>query len=375
MTKTLISIFSMSYYREHSHSCQYSNPFLLYVTSPKNPNLPELVFSLLNFLSEYNENGTLPYVGWLKYDPLYIKTALLSSQLLSLLLEPTLSSNLLNENVRNSVDLQEVINYYLDLLPQDSVKIREGSATLPDDSDYFNSCQEILCNFCYTVIGHINDQNYIKKLAQNLLKLLKGNSLEAKNTFLMFSMKEISFLEEVFIIMWRLTQNNRYFINFLLEGSNGLDFLSCILTMIHEKFNVSFQSGTFNLAITFLTHLSLVRDFTTRINTPLKQSFIFHSLPVISGNYGDFLITVLHSGMMTCFEQKIPCFYMNLTAILLNMSPYFQNLSKSSSFKLVQLVQLFSNYETLLENQSNGDCLVKMQRIIDNILVHQGEVY
>ena len=375
MKKTLISIFSMPYFREHSHPCQYSNPFLLFVTSPKNPNLPEFIFSLLNFLAEYRENGTLPYMGWLNYDPLYIKTAVLTSQLLALLLEPCMSSNQLNENIRNSVDLQEVMNYYLDLLPQDSVKFREGSPAMPDNSDYFNSCQEILCNFCYSIIAHINDQNFIKKLAQNLLKLLKGNSLEAKNTFLMFSMKEINFLEEIFIIMWRLTQNNRYFINFLLEGNHGFDFLSCILTIIHEKFNVAFQSGTFNLAITFLTQLSLIRDFATSLNTPLKMSFIFHSLPVISGNYADFLITVLHAGMMMCFEQKIPCFYMNLTAILLNISPYLQNLSKSSGFKLVQLVQLFANYENLFENQSNGDCLVKMQRIIDNILIYQGEVH
>jgi len=268
------------------------------------------------------------------------------------------------------VDLQEIMNYYLDLQPQDSVKFRESS----EGSSYYGSCQEILGNFCFNIVGNINDQTYLKKLAKNLLKLLKGNSLEAKNTFLMFSMKEINFLEEVFILTWRLTKSNHFFINFLLEGQNGLDFLSCLLTMMHEKFTVSFQSGTFNLAITFLTHLSLIRDFATSLNSPLKQSFIFHSLPVISGNYADFLITVIHSGIMNCFEQKIQFFSLNLTAIMLNLSPYIQNISKSTGFKLVQLVQMFANHENLLENQLYGECVVKMIKIIDNILVHQGEV-
>lgn len=341
------------------------------MTSQKNPHLIEFFLSLLNYLSEYQENGRLPYIGWLNFDPLSSKTALLISQLMSLLLEPNIYFKDLPENMKRMREMQEIVNFYLDLQPEDSSKMRG----LENSQIYYHSCTEILSNFCIGIINQISDQNYLKKIAKNFIKLLRGNSLEAKNTFLMYSMKEISFMEEILIITWRINQNNQFFINLLLENENGFDLFSCLLTILHDKFLASFQSGTFNLAITFLTQLSLIREFATRLISPLKQSFLFPSLPVIAGNYIDFAIAVIYSGIMSCLEKKVFCPSINFIAILLNLSPYAQNLTKTTCYKIVQLLMNFANYEHILENQNNGVCLGKFLKIIDNILVYQGEVY
>ena len=371
--KALIAFVSLPYFREHSNLYQYNNPFLLFLTSQKNPYIIEFFFSLLNFLSDYKENGVLPYTGWLNYDPLYTKTAQITSELLSLLLEPNIVFNDLNQNINLMIELQEIVNYYLDLQPQDSVKMRESFSN-EENTAYYNACSEILSNYCLTIIANVNDQNYLIKIAKNFTRLLAGNSLEAKNTFLIYSMKEINFLEEILILTWRINENNKYFIKFLLEKQNGFDFLASLLTILHEKFITSFQSGSFNIAISFLTHLSLIREFATSLITPLKQSFIFPSLPVISGNYIDFIIMVLSEGILACSEQKILISSINFTAILLNLSPYIQNITSNSSYKLIQLINSFSNYENLVDNQSNGVSLVKLLKVIDNILVYQGEV-
>ncbi len=271
------------------------------------------------------------------------------------------------------VELQEIVNSYLDLQPEESVKMRESEEN-EENKHYFKNCREILTNNSLEIIAKINDRDYLERIAENCVNLLKINTFEAKNTYLMYSMKEINFVEELLIIMWRISENNMNFTNLLLENQRGFDFLSTILTILHEKFTNSFESGSYNIAIAFLSQISLKRDFVTLLGKPLKKSFIFTSLPVISGNYHDFLINVINNGIIRCFEEKIKCNSMNLMAILLNLSPYIQGISKNSCYKLIEIGYWFAKIEEIIENQSNGNCLAKLMKIFDNIIVFQGEV-
>lgn len=367
----MVSVFSLPFFRDHHHLSQYHNALVLFMVSPKNNYVAELLFSLLNFLGEYQENGILPYTAWVTYDPLYSKTALLTSQLLLILLEPNIYFNEIQNNVKNLIELQEVANYYIDLQPQDSVKIRESQDNY---NLYLEQCSQILSNHCFTLLSQIQDQSYLRKIAKNCFKLLKGNSLDAKDTYLLYSMKKIDFSEEIFMLLWRINQNNKYFVNNLIEGQTGLDFLSSLLVTLHEKFMFSFQSGGFNLSLIFLSQLSLIREFQTSLITPLKQSFVIADLPVVTGNYFDFFIAVIHNGINNCFEKKNFCPSVNFMAILSNLSSYIQNISVVTSFKLIQLLQLFSNYENIFDDENNILCIEKLLAIIDNIIVFQGEV-
>lgn len=361
----------MPYFREANHPAQYHNAFVFFLVSPKNPYIIEFVFSLLNFLASYQENGVLPYSGWLSYDPIYSKTALQYSEILMILLEPNIFFKEFQKNIPNIIELQEIANYYLDLQPEDSVKMRENQ----NHSNYYiQCCIEILSNYCITVVANIQDQNYLKRIAINLLKLIKGNSLDAQNTLFINSMKKIDFLEETLMIIWRIHTYNKYFINFLLEGQIGYDFLSTLLSILHEKFSLTFQSGSFNLALSFLSVLSLIREFATSLSVPLKSSFVFPNLPVISGNHVDFLIAVIHSGIMKCYEEKQFCPSLNFLSILFNLSYYTQNISLPTSIRLIQLLELFANYENIFDDATNVICFEKMLAIIDNIIVYQGEV-
>lgn len=340
----------------------------------------------MNCLISFEENGILPYSGFISKDQIYATYGLLIAQFLSLLLcnlesgifnEMSTNANTqINRNTvgmnnnfdKNLIEMQEIINYYLNEHPFES---NRASASVSLDSSY--SFNEILSNHAFFVIGQIRNIDYINEILKNLLRLI-SNPVDSKNTFFKNSMKQIKFSEELMILLFRLCQYNQMVFSSFNQKEFAINYLTVILTFINDKFEFNYQSGLFMISSSLLLILSCNREFISNFMTNLKCSIVFNNCPIISGNYFDFIITVIINGVLKIFEENKKIQVNNFISILFNISPFVKFINQTSCFKILELVVLFSNYGNLLENESFFNGLQKVLKILDNIIVYEGDV-
>lgn len=333
----------------------------------------------------FEENGVLPYSGFISKDQNYATYGLLIAQFLSLLICNLESGNFTEKNknahaqnnkniIGNStfdkyfIEMQEILNYYLNAHPFES---NRGSASVSFDSNY--SFNDILSNHAFYIISQIKNMDYINETLKNLLRLI-SNPIDSKNTFFKDSMKQIKFSEELMILLFRLCQYNQLVFSSFNKNELAINYLTVILTIINDKFMFNYQSGLFMISSSLLLILSCNREFISNFITNLKCSIVLNNCPIISGNYFDFIITVIINGLLKNFEQNKKIQVNNFTSILFNISPFVKCINQTTCFKILELVVLFSNYENLLENESFFNGLQKLLKIIDNIIVYEGDV-
>lgn len=272
----------------------------------------------------------------------------------------------MNDEYKKMIELQEVINYYLNLIPQDSSR---NSNTLETHLNF----SEILSNYLFTLVSEIKDLEYIQKIVINFIRLI-NNPINAKNSLFINSIKPIRFMEEILIITSKIFQFNPLFITNIFSKEDGLNFVTNILTLLNDKFSIGFKSGLFSMCLTFLLQMSYNRDFMPNLNNNLKTCIVLENCPLISGNYMDFIIIVITNGIITSHKKQIDCAVHNFASIFVNISPYIKNISKFASLNLLQLVSLFSDYGNILDNQFYGHALCKLLKTIENILIYNPDV-
>ncbi|CAG8738664.1 13751_t:CDS:10, partial [Cetraspora pellucida] len=220
-------------------------------------------------------------------------------------------------------------------------------------------------------------RHYASKLhrSQDFQFLMDGiyrilsNPMQANNTYLPGSTKQIRCHQEMLMLLWKLLEINKY----LLETDRVLDVLIVLLYYSMENKHDQAQLGFVRMCAFILQTLSADRNFGMKLN---KQFEGYGSLPsnvrisaFNAGTYADYMIIVseLTSTTRGTLHPLYPAFVLTIT----NVSPYLKNLSVTSSVKLVQLFSSFSSPGFLLADEGNHRLVGYMLEAFNNIIQYQ----
>ncbi|RUP45654.1 high-temperature-induced dauer-formation protein-domain-containing protein [Jimgerdemannia flammicorona] len=222
---------------------------------------------------------------------------------------------------------------------------------------------------------------YLSKLhrAQDFQFLMDGiyrilsNPMQANNTYLPGSTKQVRCHVEMMMLCWKLLEINKRFRNYLLETDRVLDVLVVLLYYALEyKLNAA-QIGLVRMCAFILQTLSSDRAFGVKLN----KVFDGHSslppnvrIQAFHGSYADFLIISIYILIATT-RGSLSTLYPALLLTITNVSPYLKNLSVVSSNKLVSLFGSFSAPGFILADEGNHRLVEYLLEAFDYVIQYQ----
>ncbi|CAG8457531.1 3335_t:CDS:10 [Racocetra persica] len=225
-------------------------------------------------------------------------------------------------------------------------------------------------------------RHYASKLhrSQDFQFLMDGiyrilsNPMQANNTYLPGSTKQIRCHQEMLMLLWKFLEINKRFRNYLLETDRVLDVLIVLLYYSMENKHDQAQLGFVRMCAFILQTLSADRNFGMKLNKQFEGHGSLPSTVRISafnaGTYADYMIISIYALIATTrgtLHPLYPAFVLTIT----NVSPYLKNLSVTSSVKLVQLFSSFSSPGFLLSDEGNHRLVGYMLEAFNNIIQYQ----
>ncbi|EDN91786.1 hypothetical protein SS1G_07647 [Sclerotinia sclerotiorum 1980 UF-70] len=133
------------------------------------------------------------------------------------------------------------------------------------------------------------------------------------------------------------------------------------------------KQGVVRMCIFILQTLSVEPNFGKNLNKRFEaQDTLPPSIRLQSfnGTYADFLIHSIYN-IITTSQGKLTAIYPALLAVINNIAAYLENISASTSSKLLQLFASMSSPGFLLSNESNHDLLQSLLESMNAIIEHQ----
>ncbi|RUS19921.1 high-temperature-induced dauer-formation protein-domain-containing protein [Endogone sp. FLAS-F59071] len=222
---------------------------------------------------------------------------------------------------------------------------------------------------------------YLSKLhrAQDFQFLMDGiyrilsNPMQANNTYLPGSTKQVRCHVEMMMLCWKLLEINKRFRNYLLETDRVLDVLVVLLYYALEYKTNTAQIGLVRMCAFILQTLSSDRTFGVKLNKPFDGH---SSLPpnvriaAFHGSYADFLIISIYILIATT-RGSLSSLYPALLLTITNVSPYLKNLSVVSSNKLVSLFGSFAAPGFILADEGNHWLVEYLLEAFDYVIQYQ----
>ncbi|CAG8556077.1 1200_t:CDS:10 [Paraglomus brasilianum] len=200
-----------------------------------------------------------------------------------------------------------------------------------------------------------------------------SNPMQANNTYLPGSTKQVRCHLEMLMLFWKLLEINKRFRAYLLETDRVLDMLVVLLYYSLENKNDEAQAGLVRMCAFILQAISSEREFGIRLN----KSFERHGslpgnvrIPAFHGTYADFMIISIQA-LVTTTHGSLSLIYPALIITISNVSPYLKNLSVLSSNKLVQLFSSFTTPSFLLAEEGNHLLAAYILEAFNNIIQYQ----
>ncbi|CAG8581716.1 6258_t:CDS:10 [Paraglomus occultum] len=200
-----------------------------------------------------------------------------------------------------------------------------------------------------------------------------SNPMQANNTYLPGSTKQVRCHLEMLMLFWKLLEINKRFRAYLLETDRVLDMLIVLLYYALENKNDEGQAGLVRMCAFILQAISSEREFGIRLN----KSFERHGslpgnvrIPAFHGTYADFMIISIQA-LITTTHGSLSLIYPALIITISNVSPYLKNLSVLSSNKLVQLFSSFTTPSFLLAEEGNHLLAAYTLETFNNIIQYQ----
>ncbi|CAG8640195.1 11015_t:CDS:10 [Rhizophagus irregularis] len=200
-----------------------------------------------------------------------------------------------------------------------------------------------------------------------------SNPMQASNTYLPGSTKQIQCHQEMMMLCWKFLETNKRFRNYLLDTDKVLDLLIILLYYSIENKQDSAQLGLVRMCAFILQTLSGDRDFGVKLNKVFENH---GSLPgnvrihAFHGTYADYMISSIYALIATTrgmLHSLYPAYILTIT----NVSPYLKNLSVVSSTKLVHLFSQFTSPGFLLSEEGNHRLVEHMLEAFNNIVQYQ----
>jgi hypothetical protein len=322
---------------------------------------PTLFYSLLNTICSYEPVGLLPYTHqfFTDYREPLVDASL---QLLLVLLDCRDLSNLYSgPDIDPTKEEKKDPNTQLNAVSRETCELKE---------EFVPPAPEKLPNVFRDCFLSISREEDLKVVYDGLTALL-NNAHEALNTFLVNSIKLVQCQQEVFILMWKLLDENQYFFRYVMEQADILKLLVPLIYSMWDAKGDRSKIGLMYSSVFILLRLSGERDFCVALNKPFNVKLPLSDFPRFAGGtFADVLVIVTHKVIVTSPDHLDALLHILLT-VLSNISPYVTHLEQLSSMKLVNLFEMFSSPRFLYANESNHQYIFLLLDVFNNIIQHQ----
>ncbi|KAI0637201.1 high-temperature-induced dauer-formation protein-domain-containing protein [Trametes polyzona] len=181
------------------------------------------------------------------------------------------------------------------------------------------------------------------------------------------SRKSVPYMCEAVIFLWKMLELNKKFRAYLLDSDKGMDVMAYLLCYGLEIKDKPEQHGMCRVLSYMIQSLSAERAFGLKLGSPLRAQ-----IPqkwVTPGTAGDFMVHAIYS-MVATTSGSLNSLYPALIIALSNSAPYFKNLSVTSSARLLQLFNAFSNPSFLLSDEGHPRLLFFILEAFNGVLLH-----
>ncbi|OQR84990.1 hypothetical protein ACHHYP_12460 [Achlya hypogyna] len=325
--KLLLTCFSGILYHTADSCDQSTDPFLAYATREDSVFSPTLFYSLVNVTLLYDPVGWgVPYAG-----------------------------SLVADERETLVDISvQVLLVLLDF----------GKPAVEVDG-------ELTCGNKYReLLSTIHREEDFELIFTGLAKLL-NNYHQSMNTILPNSIKQIKCHQELLVLLWKMLDENKAFLNYTLKRADTNKLVVPLLFLMYEGRKEPSKVGMIHICTFILLLLSGERDFAVNLNKPFDLKLPL-DLPPFNGNHADLLVVCLHKVIVNGFE-KLNSVYNCFLTIISNISPYIKKLNMVSSVRLLRLFKLFSQPRYLFDNEANHHLVFFLLDTFNNIIQYQYE--
>lgn len=354
--KLLLTCFSGILYQTADTCNVWKDRILEVATNADCPFAPTLFYSLMNTVLAYDPVGWgIPYAGSIVADE---REALvdIALQVLLVVLDYGHTSE---TKVLNSTRPQPTST--------PSIKRTESAASMSEKPDIDPVHNE---NVYRRLLSTLHREEDFQLVFTGVSRLL-NNYHESMSTLLPNSIKQIQCHQELLVLIWKLLDENKQFLLFVLKKANVNQLVVPLLFLMYEGRQEPSKVGMIHICTFILLLLSGERDFGVSLNKPFDNRLPL-DLPTFSGNHADLLIVCLHKIIVSGYE-KLNSVYNCFLTIICNISPYCKKLHMVSSVRLLRLFKLFAQPRYLFDNEANHHLVFFLLETFDNIIQYQYE--
>jgi hypothetical protein len=243
------------------------------------------------------------------------------------------------------------------------------------------SCQLLIAVLDYSLDdgrGQCNGNSFIEYMSrihreEDLVFLVKGfvkllkNNLEQSHAWM--APKFIELDQELQMLLWKICNLNKKFLQFLLRTNDVLDVVVPILYHLNENFQEPSKTALIHLGVFNLLLLSSERNFGVRLNKQHSAAHRLSNLPDFSGSHADLMIVVFHKLIM--YGYKITQLYDYMLTILVNVSPYLKGTAMLACKCLIQLFETFSSVYVVFTEPNYHNLVIFLLEIFNNLIQYQ----
>eukprot|EP00802_Teleaulax_amphioxeia_P007698 Tamp_07705.p1 GENE.Tamp_07705~~Tamp_07705.p1 ORF type:complete len:632 (+),score=163.56 Tamp_07705:441-2336(+) len=200
---------------------------------------------------------------------------------------------------------------------------------------------------------------------------LLNNPHQANNTVLPSSMKQISCFQELLILFWKLIDENKEFLSYILRAGDINELVVPMLYFMYEGRKDPSKIGLIHICTFILLLLSGERNFCVNLNAAFNKKLPV-DLPVFNGNHADLLYIVINK-LMTDGPNKLDTLYDCFLTTMSNVSPYIKTFCMPAAAKATSLFEMFATKRRLVSNEHNPRYLVFTLEVFNNIIQYQYE--
>mmetsp|Transcript_22457 Transcript_22457/g.44111 ORF Transcript_22457/g.44111 Transcript_22457/m.44111 type:complete len:748 (-) Transcript_22457:26-2269(-) len=222
------------------------------------------------------------------------------------------------------------------------------------------------------MLGDISRHGDFAFLYNNLSRLLESVP-RAENTYLPGSQKGIDSFQEVLVLLWKIFDSNKNFIDYVLRHNDVNRILRPICYFLWNGRKRESEIGLVHICTFVVLLLSGERNFGVALNLEVKECPYLAGAPRMSKiNHGDLLVVVLHK-LIVDGDVRLQSLYNCFFTILSNISPYVKSFGHLASTRLLSLFERFSSRRYLWRAESNHQYVFFMLDLFNNVIQYQFE--
>ncbi|GBG25396.1 Protein HID1 [Hondaea fermentalgiana] len=227
-------------------------------------------------------------------------------------------------------------------------------------------------NLYRRLLGDISSPREFAFLYENLVRLL-NTVLRAQNTYLPGSQKGIDSYQEVLVLLWKIFDSNKAFIDYVLRHGDVGKLMQPISYFLWRGRKRATDVGLIHICTFVALLLSGERSFGVALNHECKDIPYLEGGPRMSNiSHADLLVVVLHK-VIADGDARLQSLYNCFFTILSNISPYIKSFSHVASTRLVSLFKRVASPRFLWRAENNYQYVFFMLDLFNNVIQYQFE--